>query len=167
MKLSHLLLAIVACFGIYSIVAGEPALAETVSLATVSVYGFGDALLRQSKALPNGAANVTSDAIDIGTGANIATHEFQVDAPALNATQLPNTQTMTYAVVTSANSDLSSPTVVNASLLVQTGADSAGAAAASATFRLPTDCDRYVGIKATKSGAGDASAASVVLSLKF
>lgn len=164
----RILLAIASlAFICFSLSSGEPAAAEATSLAAVGVFAFGDALLQKTKALPNGAAAITSDAIDLGQGANIEKHEFVISAPALTTAQLPNTQTMTYALVTSPNANLSSPTVINASALVQTGADGAGAAAADVALRLPTVCDRYVGVKATKSGAGDASAASVTIALKF
>ena len=133
-------------------------------------YNVSDALLRQTKALPASAAAITTDAIDLGhgtNGQNVAEHEFVLDAPALTVGELPNAQTMIYAIVTSANADMSSPTVVNAAFVTQTGADGAGAAAVEKRFRLPSDCQRYVGIRATKSGAGSAATASVTLSLKF
>ena len=75
--------------------------------------------------------------------------------------------TLIYDIVTSASSDLSGPTVVRSAIITQTGAGGAGAAAASKRFRLPTDCQRYVGVKVTKSASGDASSLSATLSLLF
>lgn len=172
LALSALLIACLAGLAFCGVVdAATPGeILATAGLAFGMSYAVGDAALSVSIALPTGASAVTSSSIDLGhnsTGANLADYEFLISAPALNSTQLPNSQTMTYAIVTSASADLSSPTVVNASVLVQTGADSVGADAATARYRLPTDCQRYVGVKATKSGSGDASAASVVLSAKF
>lgn len=170
MKFSHLSAALFAVVIGYTIFAAEPAMAETVSVAAVAGYAVGDAALRKSKALPNGAASITSDAIDLGQGpgaANVADYEIYLEAPALNATQLPNTQTMTYDLVTSANADMSSPTVVQAGALVQTGAGGVGAAAAEIGLRLPLEAERYVGVKATNSGAGNASASLAAIALRF
>lgn len=135
-----------------------------------NAYNKGDAALSKSKALPDGAANVTTDAIDLGhenTGHFIAATELEVEAPALATAELPDTETMTYDVIASANSDLSSPETIATALITQTGADSAGAAAATKRLRLPTDVKRYIGVKATNSGAGDASGKSVKASLLF
>lgn len=122
-----------------------------------------DAKLKKNKALPNGAAATTTDAIDLGHGSGgelVADVEFVINAPALGATPLPDGKTMIYAVVESDNADLSSPTVVYDRVLVQTGAGGAGAVAASKRFRLPTTVKRYIGVRATGSAAGDASASS-------
>jgi hypothetical protein len=64
---------------------------------------------------------------------------------------LGDAATMKYDVVTSASSDMSSPTVVALTILTQTGAGGAGAAAASQRFRLPTNCQRSIGVRGTKS----------------
>lgn len=146
--------------------AGSMAVGMTLS----NSYNVGDKLLQVTRALPNGAANVTSTSIDLGHGANggnLADHEFLIEAPAVNTTQLPNAQTLIYDVVTSDNADLSSPTTAVTAALTQTGAGGVGAAAASQRVRLPTDCKRYVGLKCTKSGAGDASGSEATFSLKF
>lgn len=122
-----------------------------------------DAKLKRTKALPNGAAATTTDAIDLGHGSGGDLHanvEFIINAPALGTTPMPNAKTMTYAVVESDASDLSNPVVLYDSVLVQTGAGGVGAAAASKRFKLPTTVKRYVGVRATGSGAGDASASS-------
>ncbi|MCY2968426.1 MAG: hypothetical protein NT069_33175, partial [Planctomycetota bacterium] len=97
----------------------------------------------------------------------VAQVELLISAPALAVGQLANGSTMKYDVVMSVNSDLSSPTIIAKEVIVQTGAGGAGAAAATARFRLPTNCARYVGVKATNSAAADASAASLTSELVF
>lgn len=115
-----------------------------------------DADLLKTIALPNGAATVTSTGIDLGSNRQGSPAELLVLAPALNTTQLPNTQTMTYSVEFSAASDFG--TVTRAIPVgVQTGASSAGAAADQYRCGIASDADRYVRLKAVKSGTGDAS----------
>lgn len=129
-----------------------------------------DEQLRQTKALPNGAANITTDAIDLETSARgdfVVTADLLIEAPVLTTAELPNTETMTYDVVMSDNADLSSPTTLYAGVLVQTGTGGAGAAAAEQRVGLPTDVKRYIGVKATNSGSGNASSKSVIASLKM
>jgi len=131
-------------------------------------FRVGDASLQETGALPDGAASTNSGSIDLGhnaTGSFLAKCEFKVDAPALATADLPDTETMTYDVITSDSDDLSTPTVVIDNLITQTGAGGAGAAAAEARFRLPANVQRFVGIRATNSGAGDASDKSMTLSL--
>jgi hypothetical protein len=129
-----------------------------------------DALQKVTKALPNGAASVTSDALDTqnSTRGNFqARCELLISAPALVVGDLGDGATMKYDVVESANADLSSPTVVAKEVLVQTGAGGAGAAAATARYRIKSDTKRYVGVKATNSAAGDASDKSLTAELVF
>lgn len=134
-----------------------------------TVLGRADKLLTFTAALPNGAASTTSTAIDLETVApanDLLAHvEFEVQAPALTTGQLGDTQTITYIVETSATSDFSSITTLIASLAVQTGAGGAGAVAVTKRFQLPTDCQRFVRIKATKTGASNASTASLTFRL--
>lgn len=129
-----------------------------------------DAALVQSIALPNGAASVTSAAIDFMNSANgdlKADVELLISAPLLVVGDLANADTMTYDIVHSVNADLSSPATLLDNVITQTGAGGVGAAAATATVRLPHDVRRYVGVKATNSGAGDASDKSVTLTPRF
>lgn len=133
-------------------------------------FNVRDAQLEVSRALPNGAGNATSAAsIDTGVrsaaGRLIAGCELEIDAPALTTGELPNAATMTYDVVASDNADLSSPTIVASGWLVQTGAGGVGAAAAKKRWRPPTDSKRYYGLKATNSGAGNASGKTAYLRL--
>lgn len=172
MKLAFLVIAIALCaliaactgqFNCASVSAG------CITLA-VGLYSMTDASLKVTKALPNGAASVTSDGIDLGhgtAGANLADYECLLEAPAVTTAMLGDAATLKYDVVTSASSDMSTPTTVAKEILVQTGAGGAGAAAASQRFRLPTNCQRYVAVKCTNSAAGNASTVSLTLSLKF
>lgn len=129
-----------------------------------------DALLKVTKALPNGAANVTSDSIDTGVssrGTHLARCELLLSAPALNTTQQPDNKTMTYDILGSANADLSAPSITVAGVIVQTGAGGAGAAAKEYRFKLPTTGPRYWGFKATGSASGNATTASGTCELVF
>jgi len=127
-----------------------------------------DTGLKVTKALPNGAAAATSGAIDLGLTSRsdfVAPVELLLSAPALGATPLPDAKTMKYDLIHSDNSDLSSPATLVASAIVQTGAGGAGDVAATWRFKPPSNVKRYLGFKATGSGAGDASGSSGTLEL--
>jgi len=130
---------------------------------------LADAALLVTKALPNGAAATTSDAIDLGdaSGDFRAATELLIKAPALGATPLPDTKTMTYQIIGSSASNLSGATILADQVLVQTGADGAGAAAAEARWRPPSNAPRYIAVKATGSASGDASGSSFTAQLVF
>lgn len=135
-------------------------------------YEVKDASVKATGALP-AAASSTVDvcAIDLkhsSRGDFLANCEAKVSAPAVNTTMAPDTRTFTYSVIHSDNANLSSPTVLYSGVITQTGAASAGAAAATATVRLPVDVKRYVGVRIV-SGASttDASAVSATLQLLF
>lgn len=132
-----------------------------------------DTLLQQTRALPAAAsANVTSTVpIDLGHGTRgnpIFKGEFQVTAPALTTTMAPDTRTMTYDLISSANSDLSSPVTVVAGIIAQVGAGGVGAALATKRYRPASNDNRYWGLKIT-SGASitDSSSVSATLELLF
>ena len=120
-------------------------------------------------ALPNGAATTTTTGIDLETVSTsadfLARAEFLLSAPALTTGQLADTQTITYSIETATDAAFTSPVVFNASMFVQTGAGAAGDVAKSARFRLPTNVLRYVRAKAIKTGASNASTASMTLKL--
>jgi len=132
-------------------------------------YGLRDANLKATKALPNGQANVVSTGMSIGETIKadlVAGVEFLLTAPALTVAQLGNADTMTYDVLISPNANMSNPVTVNAAVIVQTGANGAGAVAATYRFRLPSNIGAsgtYLAIKATNSSAKDTSAASLTL----
>lgn len=124
-----------------------------------------DASLKTTKALPNGAASVYSSAIDLGLGSFgdfLAEVEFKISAPAMATGVMGDSKTMKYDILHSDSSDLSSgATTLVTAAITQTGAGGAGCSAATYTFRLPVDCKRYVGIKATGSTTGDCSGSSL------
>ena len=128
-----------------------------------------DASTNITQALPNGAATVDATAIDLGnpTGKDFIAEgvEFELSAPALVVGDLANAATMTYALQHS--DDNSSFSVLQASFLVQTGADGAGAAAATKRFKPDADVKRYLRVSATNSGAGDASDKSLTFKAKY
>lgn len=139
-----------------------------VSLACFgTVLGLRDKSLILTAALPNGAAATTTNAIDLESGPAsdfLANVEFELSVPALTTGQLADTQTITYTVETSATSDFGSTTLLM-SLQTVTGAGGAGASALTRRFKLPTNVQRYVRIKATKAGASNASTASMTFAL--
>jgi hypothetical protein len=133
-------------------------------------YAVKDALLKATKALPNGAASIYSDGIDLGHGSRgdfLASAEFKVSAPALTTAQLPDTKTMTYTVQHDDAAGFGTVADLLTAVIVQTGAGGAGAAAATFTLRLPVDVKRHVRVKATNSGTGDASGASLTFEVLF
>lgn len=134
-----------------------------------TVLGLRDKTLTLTAALPNGAASTTTAAIDLESVSPnsdfLADVEFELTVPALTVSQLADTQTITYIVETSATSGFGSITTLIASLAVSTGTGGAGDAAVSRRFRLPSNCQRYVRIKATKTGASNASTASMTFAL--
>ncbi len=140
-------------------------------LLGMAIPNVKDAALKLTRALPASTSAVTTVlAIDTqNVGGQEPDVEFLLSAPAVTTAQLPDTKTMTYAVVMSANSDLSGPTTLYPSVIVQTGAASAGAAAATFRFRLPSNASRYIGFSVTPSGSGtgDASGVSATLEAVF
>lgn len=131
---------------------------------------LGDASLKVTKALPNGAANVTSSFIDLGNSVNgdfVADEaELLIELPAQVTGVLGDGTTIICDVLTSPNADGSGPTTVAKAVLTQTGAAGAGSAAVSARFRPTSDTQRYIGVKATKSAAGDASGTNMTVSIR-
>lgn len=123
-----------------------------------------------TRALPNGANTVNSTAIDLELGANadfVGNQELLISAPALATADLPDTKTMKYHVVHDDDSDISDGTVLASEVIVQTGAGGAGAAAATARFRLPSNVKRYVGLRAVNDGTGDASDKDATLEMVY
>ena len=131
---------------------------------------LADNELTETRALPNGAAAVTGAAIDLGNSVNgdfVANVEAKIIAPALVVGDLANGDTMVYDLITSASSNLGTPTTLVAAAITQTGAAGAGAATDTWQGKLPNDVLRYIGLRATNDGAGDASDKSATLQLLF
>jgi hypothetical protein len=132
----------------------------------MSRLNLKDAQLKVTRALPNGAAAVTSTAIDTqnsSLGDQPGDVEFLISAPAMGTTPMADAKTMIYDVIHSDNADLSSPVTLVDNIITQTGAGSAGCAAATKRFRLPSDAKRYIGFTATGSASGDATGSSATL----
>lgn len=167
--------ALVACLALCCAAstaeAGIAAAAAAAGLAGAGMaYGVADAALTVSKALPNGAASVTSDGIDLGHGTHgdfLADCEFKLTAPALSTTELPDTKTMTYILQHDTDSAFGTAATLVDNAIVQTGASSAGAAAATWQGKLPAGVNRYVRFKATNSGTGNASGSTGTLDVLF
>jgi len=127
-----------------------------------------DELLKVTKALPNGAATIYTDGIDLGVSANgqlPPNVELLIEAPALAVGDLGNGATMIYVVQMDSDVAFGSPTSIYGTVLTQTGAGGVGAAAASKRIALPSDCERYVRVSATNSAAGDASDKTATVTL--
>jgi hypothetical protein len=136
-----------------------------------TMISLRDASLKVTRALPSGAATVTSTAIDTGKttalGNQSGAVEYLLSAPALAVGELANGSTMTYNILWSDAAALSAPTTHIAAAIVQTGAGGAGATAATYRFRLPSTAGRYIFITAVNSAAADASAKSATLEALF
>ncbi len=132
--------------------------------------GRQDGQLTQSVALPAAPGSAYTPGIDTRNtlhGSFLARTEFVISAPALTTAEAPNGDTVTYAVQVAQDGDsaFASPTTINAAAIVQTGAGGAGAPAATARFRLPTNFGRYVRLEVTTgAGCGNCSASSASLS---
>src|SRR5262245_43016796 len=138
----------------------------------MSKNALRDTVLKATKALPNGAATITQtagfDLMNSTRGDFIANVEALLSAPALTTGEAPDTRTLTYGLISSDNSDLSSPTVVVAGAIVQTGAGGAGAAAATYRFKPPSNVKRYFGFRATGGTSfGNASGKVGTLEILF
>jgi hypothetical protein len=133
-----------------------------------------DASFIETKALGTADATVTSGAMDLGAlsarGARLehGDCELEIQAPALNTTQLPDADTNTYSIETDDDVAWGSAKIIADKVIVQTGAGGAGAAAVTERFRLPSNCERYVRVKSVLAGGtGDCSGASMTVSLLF
>lgn len=137
-------------------------------------YELTDAELQKSNALPAAASTtVNGTAIDLGNalsqnGARLEPCELKLSVPAVTTTMVPDAKTITYSIESATDAAFSSPIALATSCIVQTGAGSAGAAAATFRMKVPTGCARYVRAKAV-SGANvtDSSAVSMTLELLF
>lgn len=132
-----------------------------------------DALEKLTRALPNGAATVyATPGLDTGkntsSGKQLADVEYVLEAPAMNATQMPDGKTMIYSILTDSVDPVdASSNVLYPSVITQTGAGGAGCAAATYRFRLPTSAPRILGFRAVGSASGDATGASAILRALF
>lgn len=174
--LAVLAVALIPCAALFAIPLGK--LLEAccgcglLALGTIFAPGVKDSNLTVTKALPNGAATISTAAIDldVSTRSQFAGGprvELLIEAPALAFADLGDAATMKYEVYHDTDSAFGSEVSLYGVVLTQTGAGGVGAAAATKRVALPTDCKRYLRVKATNSAAGDASDKSVIASLVF
>lgn len=133
-------------------------------------YNVRDANLKNTRALPGSATSVYSTGIQIDNGANgsfVAPCELLITAPAAAVGQLANAETLVYFVQTDDNSSFSGATNISGTLITQTGAGGAGAAGATARFKVPSNAEKYIRLGVTKTGSTDASSLTATLELLF
>lgn len=129
-------------------------------------FQLADSQLVVSGALPNGATSTTTPGIDLcNMGDFQASCELLISAPELSGTELPNGATMTYAVEDATAANFSDVVTLFGNVLQQTGSGGLGAAQRTVRVRLPTTVRRYIRVRATNSGTGNASAKSMSASL--
>jgi hypothetical protein len=133
-------------------------------------FNLKDTQLKISRALPAAASSAVTSAasLDLGHGTSgnpVFKGELLLSAPALTTVMLPDTRTMTYDIIESANSDLSSPNVIAPGVLVQTGAGGVGAAATTFRFKPASNARRYYGVRIT-SGASTTDSSTTTATLE-
>jgi hypothetical protein len=125
-------------------------------------YQVQDASLINETALPAAASTTVHGAsFDLENGPMgdvVADFQFNVALPVLNATELPNTDTLTVDIEHSL--DNVTFTTLIPQVLIATGAGGVGSAAAVFATRLPVDINRYVRASATTSAGTATMAAS-------
>lgn len=133
-------------------------------------YDRKDANLIATIALPAAAAEAVTAGIDLGAlssgpgAARLEDKEFELTVPACPV--LVEDKTIIYSIETDDDSAFGSAKVVNANLITMTGSATPGCAAVAERFRLPSDCERYVRIRAAVLvGGGDNTGVSMTLSL--
>ena len=124
--LAAVAVAIIAAFVAYFV---SPdllgAVLTTAAIGLGMALGMYDANLEKSIALPNGAATVTADGLDLGNTINgdfVARCELQIVGPLLAVGELANGSTMSYDIYHAVSSDFSDEVLLAGSVLVQTGA---------------------------------------------
>lgn len=131
-----------------------------------------DARIKKTAALPASAGSTATAVIDTGfdksKGHQAGNFEFEIVAPALTVTELPNSATAKYALMASANSDKSSPVTVVADIISQLGAGGAGDDTETAYYRPQSDALRYFWLSCTTATSpGDCSGKSMSLDILF
>lgn len=150
---------------------GPEACAAVATLAGLGLGTFlvSDANLKVTKALPNGAATIYSDGIDLGhtsRGDFLADVELYITAPALATGIMGDGKTLLYSVQHDTDPAFGTAAVLLTNVLTQTGAGAAGCAAATVSVRLPVDVNRYIRVRAIGSAAGDCSTGSLTAELR-
>ena len=137
-------------------------------------YRVQDASLNPAAiALPAGAATTVDGAsVDMGTANSddlnprLEQFEFDIAIPALDATAMPNTRTLSISIEDS-DDDLTFVAIAT-DILILTGAGGVGTSAASVRYRLKTDARRYIRVSAvTGAGTGSLAASDMTVTLRF
>ena len=117
-----------------------------------------------TRALPTADGTVTSTDIDLGAGVyKDENYELEITIPALNATQLPNADTLTITVQHGA---AASPTTMLHVFPVITG--STGHAGSVLRYRFPSNVLQYANVKIVAAGGtGDISGSDATVKLIF
>lgn len=125
---------------------------------------LADANLTKTKALPAAAAANATDSIDLGqTTLGPAADHIEVEISIPTTPALVDDKTITLTLKDSAD-DSTFAAIPAIATLVQTGASSAGAAAASRRFKLPPSTRRYLRLDAAVlTAGGDNTAVSYTL----
>ena len=127
-----------------------------------------DENLKVTTAYPAAAATANSASIDLRDTypcVSLGGAQIEIAAPAVPA--LADAKTATHTLQDSAD-DSSFAAVAELQPLVQTGADSAGAAAATRRYKAPAGLRRYIRVStAVASAGGDNTAKSVELSVVY
>tara|TARA_R110000765_G_scaffold39279_4_gene85530 strand:- start:417 stop:845 length:429 start_codon:yes stop_codon:yes gene_type:complete len=133
-----------------------------MAIATVvpHVSNKVDADLETTIALADGAAGVNSASIDTGAGVHIVGRQIEVEAPAMNVTEMPDAKTMIYDIQDSADDSSFADISELVAVITQTGAGGVGCATSVNRIGLPADHRRYVRLSPTGSASGDATTAT-------
>jgi hypothetical protein len=125
-----------------------------------------DANHTKTKALPAANAANYSNSIDLGsTTLGPVADEIEAEISIEATPALVDDKTITLTVKDSAD-DITFTAIPSLATLVQTGASSAGAAAASRRIKLPPSCRRYIRLDAAvQSAGGDNTAKNYSLKL--
>jgi hypothetical protein len=128
-----------------------------------NVRNLADADLTVAVALPAAPGTVVSGSVDLGDAPHVSGAELRFNSPALNATELPDGESVTYAVEES-DDDVSFTSLCTVGAV--TGAAGAGAAAESFRFAPASTGARYHRLSAVSSaGAGDQSGSSAEIQI--
>jgi hypothetical protein len=134
---------------------------------TTFARNIKDAAFNITRALPTADGTVTSADFDFESvlaGPSLENVELSIEVPELSAANLPSADTLTLTVQGGAAATPST-TLHLARVITGTGST---IAAQEFRFRLPSDCPRYINVKAVAAGGtGDMSAKSLTIALRF
>ena len=137
-----------------------------------------DALKIEPVTLPATAATVYSDtealeeSIDLypltAKGARLEDMELNISIPDLTVAQMVDADTLTFSILTDSVRPIdASSTVVAGDCFVCTGAGGVGVGPLNHRFKIPSDCQRYIGVKIVHAGTGSPETAEAITELLF